>query len=123
MTNLAIGLPSPPPFDPDAMPDVATLVRGGTALTLLWRNGLSANLSAEHLRLRCRCAWCTRDRVEQRFPEAFADVAVTRLEPMGGYAVHLAFTDGHARGIFPWAYLRALAAEAVDSPPATAQAA
>jgi prepilin-type processing-associated H-X9-DG protein len=21
---------------------------------------------------------------------------------MGGYAVHIAFTDGHARGIFPW---------------------
>jgi prepilin-type processing-associated H-X9-DG protein len=57
------------------------------------------------------------------FPDAFPDIAVTRVEPMGGYAVHIAFTDGHARGIFPWAYLRALAAEAVVSAPAAAQAA
>jgi DUF971 family protein len=123
MANHAIELPSPPPFDPDAIPDAATLSRGGTALRLIWRDGLSATLPAEGLRLRCRCAWCTRDRVVERFPKAFAGIAVTSLEPMGGYAVHIAFTDGHARGIFPWAYLRALAAEAIDSPPAAAQAA
>ncbi len=118
MANHAIELPSPPPFDPDATPDAATLSRGGTALRLTWRDGLSATLPAERLRLRCRCAWCTRDRVVDRFPEVFPDVAVTRVEPMGGYAVHIAFSDGHARGIFPWAYLRALAAEAIDCPPA-----
>ncbi|MCJ2017099.1 DUF971 domain-containing protein [Methylobacterium sp. E-065] len=123
MANHAIELPSPPPFDPNAIPDSAILSRGGTELRLLWRDGLSVALPAEHLRLRCRCAWCTRDRVVDRFPEAFPGVAITRVEPMGGYAVHIAFTDGHARGIFPWTYLRALAAEAVDNPPATAQAA
>jgi DUF971 family protein len=123
MTNRAIELPSPPPFDPDAIPDTATLSRGGTALRLIWRDGLTATLPAEHLRLRCRCAWCTRDRAVERFPDAFADIAVTCVEPMGGYAIHIAFTDSHARGIFPWAYLRALAAESVDSPPAAAQAA
>lgn len=123
MANHAIELPSSPPFDLDAIPDAATLSRGGAELRLVWRDGLSATLPAERLRLRCRCAWCTRDRVVHRFPEAFADIAVTRIEPMGGYAVHIAFTDGHARGIFPWVYLRALAAEAVDSPPSAAQAA
>lgn len=123
MANHAIELPSPPPFDPEAIPDAATLSRGGSALRLVWQDGLSATLPAERLRLRCRCAWCTRDRVVDRFPEAFPDIAVTQVEPMGGYAVHLAFTDGHARGIFPWAYLRALAAEAVDSPPAGTEAA
>ncbi|MCJ2134048.1 DUF971 domain-containing protein [Methylobacterium sp. J-026] len=123
MANRAIELPSPSPFDPDAIPDAATLSSGGTALRLIWHDGLTATLPAEHLRLRCRCAWCTRDRAVDRFPNAFADIAVTRVEPMGSYAVHIAFTDGHARGIFPWAYLRALAAEAVDSPSAAAQAA
>ena len=123
MANRAIELPSPPPFDPDAIPDTATLSRGGTELKLVWGHGLSATLSAERLRLRCRCAWCTRDRVVDRFPDAFAEIAVTRVEPMGSYAVHIAFTDGHARGIFPWAYLRALATETVDSLPAAAQAA
>ena len=55
--------------------------------------------------------------------QAAADIAVARVEPMGGYAVHIAFSDGHARGIFPWSYLRALVAEAVDGPPDAAQAA
>lgn len=123
MAYQAIELPSPPPFDPDAIPEVATLSRGGSALTLAWRDGASATLSAEGLRLRCRCAWCTRDRVVDRFPEAFPGIAVTKVEPMGGYAVHLAFSDGHARGIFPWAYLRVLATEAVEAPAAASQAA
>ncbi|MDP4006745.1 DUF971 domain-containing protein [Methylobacterium sp. NEAU K] len=123
MANGAIGLPDPPPFDPDAIPDDATLLRGGTALRLAWRDGLSAALPAERLRLHCRCAWCTRDRIEDRFPQAIPDIAVTRVDHMGGYAVHIAFSDGHARGIFPWTYLRALAAEAVGSHSAAPQAA
>ena len=36
---------------------------------------------------------------------AFEAVTIKHLEPMGGYAVHLAFSDEHARGIFPWTYL------------------
>jgi DUF971 family protein len=120
MADHATGLPNPPPFDPEAIPEAATLSRGGLSLRLEWRDGLAATLPAEGLRLRCRCAWCTRDRVENRFPETFGGIAVTTVEPMGGYAVHLAFSDGHARGIFPWSYLRALAAEA---PPAALQAA
>lgn len=120
MAHRAIERESPPPFDSEAIPDTATLARGGAALRLTWHDGLSAVPPAERLRLRCRCAWCTRDRVVGSFPEAAPDVAVTRVEPMGGYAVHLAFSDGHARGIFPWAYLRALAAEPTDASPAAA---
>ncbi|CAA2158833.1 hypothetical protein MBRA_04087 [Methylobacterium brachiatum] len=120
MADHATGLPNPPPFDPGAIPEGATLSRGGLSLRLQWSDGLVATLPAERLRLRCRCAWCTRDRVENRFPEAFGGITVTKVEPMGGYAVHIAFSDGHARGIFPWSYLRALAAEA---PPVALQAA
>ncbi|WP_375464341.1 DUF971 domain-containing protein [uncultured Methylobacterium sp.] len=102
-------LPSPPPFDPEAAPAEAVLARGGQSLRLTWHDGTSAVLPAARMRLRCRCAWCTRERIEARFPMAFEAVAVTRIVPMGGYAVHVAFSDGHARGIFPWVYLRELA--------------
>lgn len=112
MTSGVMRLPAPPPFDPDAIPDEAVLSRGGASLRLAWRDGTRGELTAETLRLRCRCAWCTRERIEARFPHAFPGAAVTRIEPMGGYAVHLAFADGHARGIFPWSYLRDLAREA-----------
>ena len=33
------------------------------------------------------------------------DVAVAGLEPVGNYAVQIAFDDGHASGIYTWDYL------------------
>ena len=116
METGAFGLPAQPPFDPEAIPAEAVLARGGESLRLTWADGESAVLPAETLRLRCRCAWCTRDRHQGRFPEAFAAVSATKVEPMGGYAVHIAFSDGHARGIFPWTYLRELARAEAESP-------
>ena len=108
-----MNLPDQPPFDPEAVPTEAVVSRGGRDLRLTWANGEADVLPSETLRLRCRCAWCTRDRIEGRFPAAFAAVAVTKIDPLGGYAVNLGFSDGHARGIFPWVYLRDLAREAV----------
>jgi len=35
-------------------------------------------------------------------------VAVTRLEPVGRYALRLVFDDGHDSGLYTWAYLRDL---------------
>ncbi|MFX7796821.1 gamma-butyrobetaine hydroxylase-like domain-containing protein [Acinetobacter baumannii] len=40
-----------------------------------------------------------------------ADTRVMAIEP-AGYGVQLIFNDGHARGIYPWAYLAELAATA-----------
>ncbi|MER2252415.1 DUF971 domain-containing protein [Methylorubrum podarium] len=113
--------PDHPPFDPEAVPTDAVVSRGGRDLRLTWANGEAAALSSETLRLRCRCAWCTRDRFEGRFPAAFPAVAVTTIEPLGGYAVNLGFSDGHARGIFPWVYLRALARETAAPMAATSE--
>jgi len=38
------------------------------------------------------------------------DLTIVAVEPIGNYAVRLAFSDGHDRGIFPWAYLTEIAA-------------
>jgi DUF971 family protein len=35
-------------------------------------------------------------------------VTITRLIPVGNYAIRIAFDDGHDTGIFTWAYLREL---------------
>ena len=40
------------------------------------------------------------------------DVRIIAVEPVG-YGVQLVFSDGHARGIYPWAYLAELAATAI----------
>jgi DUF971 family protein len=39
------------------------------------------------------------------------DVAITRIEPVGNYAVRLVFDDLHDTGIFSWEYLLTLGSE------------
>lgn len=123
MERTVIQIPASPPIDVEAIPDEAALAPNKRSLRLTWRDGTQAVLPAHTLRLRCRCGWCTRDRLQDRFPAVAGDIAVTRIEPMGGFAVHLAFSDDHARGIFPWVYLRDLAREMAGAPSAPARAA
>jgi len=42
------------------------------------------------------------------------NVTITRIDPVGNYAVKLTFSDGHDTGIFSWSYLRRLGAERDD---------
>ena len=39
------------------------------------------------------------------------NVAITRLEPVGNYAVRIVFDDGHSTGIYSWSYLHKLGRE------------
>ena len=36
------------------------------------------------------------------------DIALTTITPVGETGLQLHFSDGHERGIYPWAYLREL---------------
>src|SRR5262245_42845913 len=91
-----------PPFDPAAMPETVVLTADRGRLRLTWPGGETAEIAAPRLRTACRCAWCTRARIDGTFVDAAADVAIERVAPIGDYAVNIAFSDGHARGIFPW---------------------
>lgn len=81
----------------------------GRALQLHWEDGLRSVLPAHLLRARCRSASAQRLRLDGGAPEIPADLVITGAEPVGHYGINLAFSDGHARGIYPWAYLRELA--------------
>ena len=98
-----------PPFDPTAVPDTVVLTADRARLRLTWHDGEAAELGAERLRAACRCAWCTRARIDGTFAASFDGVTIERLAPVGGYAINVSFTDGHARGIYPWSYLHKLA--------------
>lgn len=39
------------------------------------------------------------------------DVAITRLDPVGNYAIRINFDDGHNTGLYTWAYLHKLGRE------------
>jgi prepilin-type processing-associated H-X9-DG protein len=64
--------------------------------------GEAVRLSAERLRRACRCAHCIRARIDGLFTQTFDGIAITDVAPVGDYAINIAFSDGHARGIYPW---------------------
>jgi len=81
-------------------------------------SGGRVELTARALRQACRCAACVRARYDGAGPEAAAGLAITRIDPIGAQAANIQFSDGHARGIFPWSYLWQLAATPVAKDPA-----
>lgn len=104
-------------FDPAVIPDEVRLDARREALMLTWADGRRARFPADTLRLSCRCAWCTRARVEGRMPDAFPGIALTGVAMVADYALNLSFSDGHERGIYPFSYLLALAGEPAEHTP------
>jgi len=68
------------------------------------------SFSAERLRAACKCAHCIRARIDGVFTPGFDGIAITQIAPIGDYAINIAFSDGHARGIYPWHLLLELTA-------------
>jgi DUF971 family protein len=87
--------------------DSATVVEDGATLLLMG----STPLVATRLRAACRCAQCVRARIDGIFPPSFDGIAIERVSPIGSYGINIGFSDGHARGIYPWAYLSQLLKE------------
>jgi DUF971 family protein len=81
----------------------------GSRLVAVWPDGGETSIAATVLRRACRCADCTARRARGEPAAGAGEVAITDIAAVGGYAVNIAFSDGHRRGIFPWAFLRALA--------------
>lgn len=78
-------------------------------LTIHWDDGAKQQLRASFLRQQCQCATCSS--LRNRRNESIAtgeSLRITEIAPVGNYAMQLIFSDGHARGIFPWQFLRQL---------------
>ncbi|RFU45072.1 DUF971 domain-containing protein [Paraburkholderia sp. DHOC27] len=73
-------------------------------LTLRWDDGREQRLPHAQLRRACACAECRRLRLDGREVPAAPDISLLDVQLMG-YGVQLVFSDGHARGIYPWRYL------------------
>jgi DUF971 family protein len=78
-------------------------------LEIDWQDGLASSWSHRLLRQRCPCAQCRAQLRKGSTVPTLPDIALTDVEPYGHYALHLMFSDGHARGIYPFDYLRQLA--------------
>jgi prepilin-type processing-associated H-X9-DG protein len=90
--------------------DVAAveIVSGGQGLVLISADGRQRELSAALLWSECPSAQ-GRVRRERGLHHAVPHgLVITAANVIGTYGVNIAFSDGHARGIYPWTYLATL---------------
>ena len=90
----------------DEWPSQINLNKKSRTLELVWNDDRSL-ISHRVLRRSCRCSGCEsiRRTLNDVIPIA-ADVELMKIEVLGSIGVQLFFSDGHNRGIYPWAYLR-----------------
>lgn len=79
-------------------------------LAVEWEDGTATEFAHADLRAACPCADCRAIRRAGGSVTAAPDVRLAAIVPAGTNAVNLAFDDGHARGIYPFALLAELAA-------------
>jgi len=87
---------------------------GGT-LVVVFEDGASFPLSAEHLRVRSPSAEVRgHSEAERKTIGGKRNVRILAVAPVGNYAVRLDFDDGHSTGIYTWRELHRLGATAKE---------
>lgn len=85
-------------------------------LAVAWDDGQESYLELERLRRACPCAACKGEAnvlsyaapvPQQLTPASFQ---LRSWQYVGGYAIQPHWADGHASGLYPFAYLRSLGA-------------
>jgi len=79
-------------------------------LEIEWDDGVVSRLPHRFLRMHCRCAECAQGRRSGQVAGESADIGLVGVQPYGPESVQLQFSDGHSTGIYPFPYLRELAA-------------
>jgi DUF971 family protein len=91
-----------------AWPTELSYSRSRRALTIAFESGERFDLSAELLRVESPSAEVKGHGGQKQIVPGKAHVGLTRMEPVGNYAVRLIFDDGHDSGLYTWAYLHEL---------------
>lgn len=81
-------------------------------LAITWGDGVESTYDVRELRLACGCAQCVDEWSGEGMLDPSAvpgDVHPLRIEPVGRYAIQIAWSDGHTSGIYPFRRLRELA--------------
>src|SRR3954467_11408829 len=80
-------------------------------LTVAFDDGARFELRAEYLRVESPSAEVRNHGGPNTTVLGKKDVTIAALDPVGNYAVRIAFSDGHDTGLYSWAYLHQLGAE------------
>lgn len=82
---------------------------GNTAIRIKWEDGHEGVYPNPYLRLNCRCAACVQEWTGEvlikpdRVPR---DIQPIKISPVGLYAIHIQWSDGHDTGIYAFSVLR-----------------
>lgn len=95
-----------------APPKEVRLKRKLNQLELSWPDGLTSQLTCLMLRKSCACSHCTQAKQSGRLSLIDADIRVEKVELSGVSGLQFFFSDGHYRGLYPWAFLRELSERA-----------
>lgn len=83
---------------------------------LQWDDGHRAELPYDYVRGYCPCAVCQghgASKVDYQPPAA--PVTPSSIAPVGNYAISIAWSDGHATGIYRFDFLREISAALLSS--------
>lgn len=95
---------------PEIAPSEIKLRRRSRVLELTYPDGKRLELGFEYLRTHSPSAEVQGHGPGQDVLQIAKEaVDVTRIDPVGHYAVRLVFNDGHDTGLYTWKYLRELA--------------
>jgi len=91
-----------------------TVVNGPAGLSVTWPDGTKGFVNHRDLRADCHCANCVDEHTGERIlkkEDLPDDIAAVEVEPLGNYALRIAWSDGHNTGIYPWAQIKRWASE------------
>jgi DUF971 family protein len=99
----------------DPFPESLELIEDDSILEITWDDGQITRLRLDALRAACSCAVCQGHHPSQSLnltPEQFSGIRITDIAPVGRYAYHIVWSDGHDTGIYTLKMLRELSGAA-----------
>lgn len=94
-------------------PSEISVAADRASLAITWPDGRRQNLTAPTLRQMSRSALSESARLKGWDVPADGNLTITAVEAVGVYAINITFSDGYAKGIYPWDMLRGV----IDAPP------
>ena len=96
----------------DQVPNEIKLQKKSRQITISFDDGSQFELPFEYLRVHSPSADVQGHGPGQEvLQKGKENVQITKIEPVGHYAVRLVFDDGHDSGLYTWQHLYALGAE------------
>lgn len=90
---------------------ILSLQRLSGIVEITWQDGQRQRITHAFLRSRCRCTQCLARQLRgESVPALPGELRIVGIQPVGAYGIQISFSDGHDRGVYPWIYLRELAA-------------